>query len=227
MKYETLNSLFNEESDERIEAYVTEFNQFGKKSAEGVIGMGRVTLAAKEKLQNVNEFKKFCNRIRFENDSSALRKLMQIGKKADLLEKHLDQLPSSWTTQYWLSTHTDAQLEDGLSQKLIDPTMTAAKIKNAVAEISGNRFTTARQTKQQAVNQIFDNSLLLTLHFDSPPTTTVVKAVFSIIGSPNAKSIVRPLRRLSMPRLQRLGVVKVEVRGQFFVILETLWLPPT
>jgi hypothetical protein len=177
MKYPIKVSLFNEESDERVEEYVTQFNQFGKKSAEGVIGMGRVTLEAKQKLQGDNEFKKFCNRIRFENDSSALRKLMQIGKKADLLEKHLDQLPSSWTTLYWLSTLTDAQLEDGLSQKRIDPTMTAAKIKNAVTEISGKRSTTTLQKKQQAVQQIADNSLTLTLRFDSPPTTTAVKEI--------------------------------------------------
>ena len=137
MKYKINPRLFNEDSDELVGKYVAQFNTFGRKSAEGVIGMGQTVLEAKEKLEDENEFRRFCNRIRFENGSSAIRKLIQIGKKADLLNRHLERLPSSWTTLYQMSQLTEEQLEDGLARRLIDHTTSGERAKRMVAELRG------------------------------------------------------------------------------------------
>jgi hypothetical protein len=208
MKYKVTARLFNEESDKLIEQYVKQFNQFGKKSAEGVVGMGRVVLAAHQNLEDTNEFRKFCNRIRFENGSSALRKLIQIGNKADLLEMYLDQLPSSWTTLYLMSTLTDDQLKEGLTRKRIDATMSGAKVKNVVDELRGKAPVPKRQRNQkpatlQAVQPIPDNSIALTLHFDSPPSSGVVKEIEAAVSAiaEKRRTFVRSVRSKELDAL--------------------------
>jgi hypothetical protein len=208
MKYKVIPRLFNEESDKLIERYVKQFNQFGKKSAEGVIGMGRVVQAAHQNLEDTNEFRKFCNRIRFENGSSSLRKLIQIGQKADLLETYLDQLPSSWTTLYLLSTLTDAQLKEGLTQKRIEATMSGAQVRHVIAELCGNPPTPKRQRSQksaaiQTQEAILDNVLALTLHFDSPPSPGVVKEIEAAVSeiAEKRRTFVRSVRSKELDAL--------------------------
>jgi hypothetical protein len=188
MKYKVIPRLFNEESDKLIERYVKQFNSFGKKSAEGVVGMGRVVLAAHQTLEDTNEFRKFCNRIRFENGSSSLRKLIIIGQKAGLLEKYLDQLPASWTTLYLLSTLTDAQLKEGLTKKRIDPTMTGAQVRHVIDELNGNPPVPKRQRSKALATlpteqPSLDNALTLTLHFDRPPSPSAVKEIEAAVAA--------------------------------------------
>ena len=208
MKYKVIPRLFNEESDKLIERYVKQFNNFGKKSAEGVIGMGRVVLTAHETLEDTNEFHKFCNRIRFENGSSALRKLIIIGRKADLLEKYLDQLPASWTTLYLLSTLTDAQLREGLKRKRIDPTMTGAQIRHVINELSGNPPVPKRQrsntlTTLPTQEPILASALALMLHFDSPPSPTAVKEIEAAVAAiaKKRRTFVRSVRSKELDAL--------------------------
>jgi hypothetical protein len=176
MKYKINPRLFNENSDELVGKYVAQFNAFGRKSAEGVIGMGQTVLEAKEKLEDENEFRRFCNRIRFENGSSAIRKLIQIGKKADLLYKHLERLPSSWTTLYQMSQLTEEQLEDGLARHLIDHTTSGERAKRMVAELRGlplrQKTRPPMQPVQQSANDTRIDGYSLTIRFGMTPSAS-------------------------------------------------------
>ena len=177
MKYKTNPRLFNEDSDELVGKYVAQFNAFGRKSAEGVIGMGQTVLEAKEKLEDENEFRRFCNRIRFENGSSAIRKLIQIGKKADLLYKHLERLPSSWTTLYQMSQLTEEQLEDGLARRLIDHTTSGERAKRMVAVLRGmplrQKHRPPMPPVQQSANDTrIDDGYALTIRFGMTPSAS-------------------------------------------------------
>ena len=179
MKYRVYTPLFDEDITPIVIKFVDQFNQFSRRSAEAVIGMGRTVLEAKQALVTKNDFQRFCNGIRFDNGSSALRKLEQIGKKADILDKYLDRLPSCWTTLYYLSQLNEKQLQQGFDEKRIDHTISGDQAKELVAEIRGfgspkdsiqaTQSTTA-SGKQAANDSPLDIGYALTVRFDKTPT---------------------------------------------------------
>ncbi len=187
-KYKVEPRLFDEEVDELVADYVARFNTFGKKSAEGVIGMGKTALEARRALKDTNNFRKFCNGIPFENGSSAVRKLIDIGRKADLLEKHLDRLPSSWTTLYTLSTLSEEQLERGLSEKLIHATMTGDRMRDAVDLLRGlpPRLKGKRNkpiTVPEVQPLITQRDYGLIVRFDTPPDPSVASEIEAAVAA--------------------------------------------
>ena len=127
--------------------------------------MGRVVFRAKQNLGS--EFAKFCEGIRFEEKSSAIRKLEQIGRKADFLEKYADCLPNTWTTVYRLT-----QLNED-----IKPAMTRAEAGKLIAKQNGAMISSKRNIKQVALATPVaanDNFYELTLRFDGVPDRSKV-----------------------------------------------------
>lgn len=98
-----------------------EFNAFAQKTAEGILAMGLTV--AKAKRLSASDFETFCKLIRYESDSSAIRKLEQIGKRYDALHKHVDKLPSTWTTIYRLCTLDDSAIDASAASGALNPTI--------------------------------------------------------------------------------------------------------
>ena len=168
----TNNTLSNAKS---INEYVVEFNYFAAKTADAIIGMGRVVFRAKQNLGS--EFAKFCEGIRFEEKSSAIRKLEQIGRKADFLEKYSDCLPNTWTTVYRLTLLNENIFEEAVNSEDIKPAMTGAEAGKLLAKQNGTMICSKRNIKQitlatpVAAN---DNFYELTLRFDGVPDRSKV-----------------------------------------------------
>ncbi len=168
----TNNTLSNAKS---INEYVVEFNYFAAKTADAIIGMGRVVFRAKQNLGS--EFTKFCEGIRFEEKSSAIRKLEQIGRKADFLEKYADCLPNTWTTVYRLTQLNENIFEEAVNSEDIKPAMTGAEAGKLLAKQNGAMISSKRNIKQIALATPVaanDNFYELTLRFDGVPDRSKV-----------------------------------------------------
>ncbi len=168
----TNNTLSNAKS---INEYVVEFNYFAAKTADAIIGMGRVVFRAKQNLGS--EFAKFCEGIRFEEKSSAIRKLEQIGRKADFLEKYADCLPNTWTTVYRLTQLNENIFEEAVNSEDIKPAMTGAEAGKLLAKQNGAMISSKRNIKQIALATPVaanDNFYELTLRFDGVPDRSKV-----------------------------------------------------
>ncbi len=158
-----------------INEYVVEFNYFAAKTADAIIGMGRVVFRAKQNLGS--EFTKFCEGIRFEEKSSAIRKLEQIGRKADFLEKYSDCLPNTWTTVYRLTQLNENIFEEAVNSEDIKPAMTGAEAGKLLAKQNGAMISSKRNIKQIALATPVaanDNFYELTLRFDGVPDRSKV-----------------------------------------------------
>lgn len=103
-----------------------EFNAFAQKTAEGILAMGLTV--AKAKRLSTGDFETFCKLIRYKSDSSAIRKLEQIGKRHDALHKHVDKLPSAWTTIYRLCALDDSAIDASAASGLLNPTIKGSNL---------------------------------------------------------------------------------------------------
>ena len=114
-----------------VEIYVEQFNQFSRKTAESIIGMAETMYQAKKNLpkskgnNKLEKFNEFLTGIRYNPKSSAVRKLLQIGEMADMLKRHSDQLPNTWTTLYTLTQLGQETLERLISNQLVIASVTA------------------------------------------------------------------------------------------------------
>lgn len=167
--------------------YVQQFNQFARKTAEAIIGMSETIYQAKTELGKKDStekkgklFKEFCQAIRYDAKSSAVRKLLQIGQMADMLKKHTDQLPNTWTTIYTLTQLGQETLERLISDQLDISTVSAKEAKGLLEQYgdkSENDSTVPEpvaKPKDVAAPEI-DDSYSLTIRLESSPT--VEKAV--------------------------------------------------
>lgn len=82
----------------------------------------RLTVAKAKRL-SAGDFETFCKLIRYESDSSAIHKLEQIGKRYDALYKHVDKLPSAWTTIYRLCALGDSTIDASAASGVLNPTI--------------------------------------------------------------------------------------------------------
>lgn len=171
----TNNSLSNNKS---VNDYVVEFNQFAAKTADAIIGMGRIVFQAKRNLGN--DFESFCTGIRFKQKSSAIRKLEKIGEKAEFLEKYADSLPNTWTTVYRLTQLKNEVLESAIQSGAIHSTMSGIEAGRLLIQENGVSQCLKRNIKQIALASPIaanDNFYELTLRFDGVPDRSKVTSL--------------------------------------------------
>lgn len=177
------NTTFALTSSTAVNEYVVEFTQFANKTAQAIIGMGRVVHRAKSTLGK--DFGVFCAAIRFDTKSSAIRKLDQIGKMAELLDKYADRLPNTWTTVYRLTQLGDDLLEQALNADVVSPTMSGIEAGRLVHRLRGtqprskkNTLASVASTQQQAAN---DGGYAFTIRFTDYPNLNEVKNIESLL----------------------------------------------
>lgn len=103
-----------------------EFLTHSAKSAATTLEMAKIVCRAKT--LGGKGFEQFCALIGYKPESSSIRKLRCIGAKADVLERFLAILPSSWTTLYDLSQLAERDLEELLEGGRVKPSSTAAEL---------------------------------------------------------------------------------------------------
>ena len=173
-----------------VAVYVDQFNQFSRKTAEAIIGMAETVFNAKKNLDpdppmfdsTPIEFNQFCRGIRYDPDSSSIRKLIKIGEMAVMLKRHTEQLPNAWTTLYTLTRLGSETLERLIEQHRVVASVTA---KEAAELLEGEKVKTNSKTKngktQQAVPAASDlqwnSSYALIVRF---PVTPIASQVVKI-----------------------------------------------
>ena len=168
----SINTLSNTKS---VNDYVVEFNQFAAKTADAIIGMGRIVFLAKRNLGN--DFESFCTGIRFKQKSSAIRMLEKIGEKAEFLEKYADSLPNTWTTVYRLTQLKNEVLESAIQSGAIHSTMSGIEAGRLLIQENGVPQCSKRNIKQISLATPVaanDNFYELTLRFDGVPDRSKV-----------------------------------------------------
>jgi len=166
-----------------VNEYVVEFTQFANKTAQAIIGMGRVVHRAKSTLGK--DFGTFCAAIRFDKKSSAIRKLDQIGKKADFLEKHADRLPNTWTTVYRLTQLTNDVLEGLIADEVVHPSMSGLEAGRVVHENLGTQPRSKKNTVVAAPMSTIaanDGGYTFTIHFGTCPNPDVVATIEKVLN---------------------------------------------
>ena len=161
------NNLTNTKS---VNDYVVEFNQFAIKTANAVIEMAHVVFCAKRDLGT--DFEKFCSGISFSSKSSAIRKLIRIGERAEFLMKYAEKLPSTWTTVYRLTQLTDQVFEEAVRNEEIKPAMTGLNAGEILARQNGTLRCSKQNIKQTATaapEAANDGVYAITLRFDGTP----------------------------------------------------------
>ena len=166
-----------------VDAYVSEFNLFAAKTADAIIGMGRVVFRAKQNLGS--DFARFCKEIRFKEKSSAIRKLEQIGRKADFLEKYADRLPNTWTTVYRLTQLGNDVLETAIEKGAVHATMTGIDAGKLLDQFNGVPASSKRNIKQivsAAPAAANDGAYEITLRFDGVPDRAKVQSLEMVVN---------------------------------------------
>ena len=124
----------------KTDQYAGRFNLWKRKTAQGFIEMGKVIVDAKENLDK-GEFEEFIGVIGYATASSFISKLYQIGMNADLFDKNIDQLPSSYTTLYQLTTVDSPTLVKLFDQQLISPALKGRQLEEMVKRQKRYRIT--------------------------------------------------------------------------------------
>lgn len=165
-----------------VDGYVQQFNQFSRKTAEAIIGMADTVFKAKNELSpqqtskkgEVDQFKQFCEQIRYHHKSSSIRKLYQIGEMADMLRRHADQLPNTWTTIYTLTQLGQEQLERLITEQKVVASLTAKQAcelletYNPSSDASvGDRQ--AKSSKSEQPEPAVDEGYMLTIRLAAAP----------------------------------------------------------
>ena len=169
-----------------VTSFAEKFNQFSRKTAEAVIGMAEVVISAKQAL-NKKDFGIFCTQIRFDAQSSSIRKLLQIGKVADVLMSKSEKLPPSWTSLYNLSQLSSEVLEDLIDSDKVFAGMSGYESKKLVFQHQGKDSTQKNcsnsNKKDDLPSQGHDEGYQLVVRFDRTPSKDQVRAIESMIQS--------------------------------------------
>jgi hypothetical protein len=125
----------------QVTELVTQFHQFARKSAEGVLEMARVVKAAS--LLSDADFYRFCERTDLKAASSTARKLIIIGEKYNFLITQADKLPSNWTTIYAVARLANEQIQMLIDQGVVNTNTAAAELERALSSKAQNRLASA------------------------------------------------------------------------------------
>ncbi len=180
----TACSIQNISSD--VQEFVDQFNQFSRKTAESIIGMAEIVYKAKKSLsdsESNGRFQEFCSAIRFKPKSSAIRKLGRIGEMSDLLKRHSDKLPNTWTTIYTL-THLGSQaLEDAIEREDVKANITAAAAVKLLGKNSEKRQKTNTMGEDDITNDepAEQDGYALSIRFDATPSPSLASQLEKIV----------------------------------------------
>ena len=111
---------------------VEKYNTFARKTAEGVLEMGKVVCEAKKLKES--EFHKFCELVGMSGSSSTVQKLLKIGEKYEFLIGHAKKIPANWTTVYELAKLTEAKIEELIDRGVISTSLIAADLNAALGK---------------------------------------------------------------------------------------------
>lgn len=111
--------------------YVTAFKLGAEKTARATLEMCRVVYEAKQCLDNF-QFGDFCKEVGFKDYSSAVRKMVTIGKLYPRFIQYADQLPSSWTNIYLITQIPADVFEECIQKKFPLIKLTGAKLTELV-----------------------------------------------------------------------------------------------
>jgi hypothetical protein len=100
----------------KIHVLVKRFQQFSRKTAEGVLEMGRAVHEARQLPRS--EFFRFCELVQIK--TSNIKKLAVIGAKYDYLIHRADKLPSNWTTVYAVAKLANEEIEKLIDQGVVN-----------------------------------------------------------------------------------------------------------
>ena len=123
------------------------FTTFAQQTAQGILEMGSAVNQAKQ--LSGPDFEAFCSLIKFDSHSSSIRKLAAIGEKYAMLVKHVEALPTTWTTIYSLTKMTPAELDAGVKEGSVSPQMTAKQLSQKCRKPPSR---TARKTGNAGAN---------------------------------------------------------------------------
>lgn len=115
-----------------ISILVEKFNTFARKTAEGVLEMGKVVYQAKRLKES--EFHRFCEIVGMSGSSSTVQKLIKIGEKYEFLIGHAEKLPANWTTVYELAKLTEDKIEELIDRGVICTLLIAADLNAALGK---------------------------------------------------------------------------------------------
>jgi len=120
-----------------INESVDKFNEYAKKTAEGIIKMSRIVYDTKyNEHVNRNDFEKFCSKIGYKSTSSSIKKLVVIGKFYNELMANIENLPNNWTTLYEIARLSKDQLDAFIEEGLICKTTKGDEIKRKIQLIA-------------------------------------------------------------------------------------------
>jgi hypothetical protein len=100
----------------KVSTLVKRFQQFSRKTAEGILEMGRAVNEARQLPES--EFHRFCELIQMK--SSNIKKLAVIGAKYEYLMSRADKLPSNWTTVYAVARLANEEIQTLIDQGVVN-----------------------------------------------------------------------------------------------------------
>ena len=133
--------------------YASRFNLWKKKTAMSFIEMAKVVVEAKDTLEK-DDFGQFTALIGHSTTSSFISKLYRIGLQAEVFEKHIDLLPSSFTTLYALTTVKQDELVDLFEENRIHPRLKGSEVGQLVKTQKRYRSSRVRHPERCASNGI-------------------------------------------------------------------------
>ena len=155
---------------------VEKFNAFARKTAEGVLEMGKVVCEAKKLKES--EFHKFCEIVGMSGSSSTVQKLLKIGEKYEFLIGHAEKIPANWTTVYELAKLTEEKIEELIDRGVLSTSLLAAELNAALGK------TPKAKSKKDAApipNGIFDG-LGFRVLLKKSPDAAMTKKIKSLIS---------------------------------------------
>jgi hypothetical protein len=114
----------------KINALARRFKQFSRKTAEGILEMGRTVHEARQ--LSGSEFQRFCELIQMK--TSNLKKLAVIGSKYEYLMSRADKLPTSWSTVYAVAQLANEEIERLIDNGLLSQRTAASDLDAALGK---------------------------------------------------------------------------------------------
>jgi hypothetical protein len=114
----------------QITALADRFQQFSRKTAEGILEMARAVNEARQ--LPPSEFLRFCELIKMK--TSNIKKLAVIGAKYDYLMSRADKLPANWTTVYAVARLANEEIDSLIDKGVVNSLTVVSDLEAALAK---------------------------------------------------------------------------------------------
>jgi len=163
---------------DKMNNLVCDFNDSYRKCALNYLEMGRIALEAKTMGKVM--YALFCERVWMKGDSE-MSKLIALGKNYEQMKRHLECLPSKWTTLYNLTRLKEEQFNSLCKSGVIHPKLTGAE---SLTLIGKNKSKTV--TEKEPIPVVADNSkyeftgIGVYISCDSPEKAEAIKTLVQL-----------------------------------------------